>query len=163
MRMFSKFPRLSLPPGVLPGKIYVVKGASMEPSFREGCWLLVSRKAYVRGTPARGDVAIIRDPGDRDRSYVKRVVGLPGEEVRLYDGMCFVDGNRLSEPYLGGLPAYLGTDEKSWRLSGQEYFLVGDNRARSTDSRDFGAVGRELILGKAWFCCWPLDRLERID
>ena len=135
----------------------------MEPSFNDGCWLVVSRRAYLRATPARGDVAVIRDTGDRGQSYVKRVVGLPGEEVRLYDGTCFIDGDRLSEPYLGGLPAYVGTDEKTWRLSGQEFFLMGDNRARSTDSRDFGPVGPELIVGRAWFRCWPLNRLGRID
>ena len=162
MHIFSRLPRLSLPDSVPPGQIYVVKGTSMEPSFEAGCWLLVSRKAYLKRTPARGDVAIMRDPRDHGRSYVKRVVGLPGEEVRLRDGTCFINGERLPEPYLGGLPAFLGTDEKRWRLSDKQYFLMGDNRARSNDSRDFGPVGPELIVGRAWFRCWPPNRLGGI-
>jgi signal peptidase I len=161
--MSSILRRLPLPHGFLPGRVYVVKGASMEPSFKDGTWLLVSRRSYLNRPPARGDVAVIYDPKDRGRSYVKRTVGLPGEEVRLHDGSCFINGDRLLEPYLGGLPASLGIGERLWRLSDNEYFFMGDNRARSTDSRDFGPVGPEHIVGRAWFRCWPLNRWGSIS
>ena len=127
----------------------------MSPRFRGGQMLLVSGRALSGSGPARGDVVIVRDPRDPRRDHLKRVVGLPGEGVRLRDGMLFIDGEQHPEPYLGGGPATLGLEEKSWRLGGDEYFVMGDNRSRSTDSREFGPVGRTSIRGRAWFRYWP--------
>ena len=138
--------------------MYTVTGESMAPAFRPGDRLLGDRITFHRGPLSRGDAVIFRDPRDPDHQYLKRVVGLPGEEVRLSDGVLLIDGAHLPEPYLNGLPASLGLGGDAWKLGDDAYFLMGDNRARSTDSRDFGPVPRGLVLRKVWFRCWPLGR-----
>ena len=148
---------------ILPSsRIYLVRGDSMRPSFEPGSHLLVSQAAYALSEPSRGDVVIVRRPGNTGTRYLKRVVGLPGEEVRILDGALLIDGVHLDEPYLGGLPASVGMGDRDWELGANEFFVLGDNRLRSTDSREYGPVGRDLILGKAWFRYWPLMRWGRI-
>ena len=140
------------------GRLYVVRGGSMAPSFQPGELLLVDRAAYRGSSPVRGDVVIACDPRDPSVRHLKRTVGLPGEQVRLAEGMLYVDGVHLPEPYLAGLPASPGLVDQTWKLGDDEYFLMGDNRARSTDSRELGPVPARLIVGRAWFRCWPLSR-----
>jgi signal peptidase I len=143
---------------IVRSKLYKVEGDSMSPSFEHGERLLVSRAAYDCATPDRGDAVIARDPKNPSLHYLKRIIGLPLEEVRLFDGMLHVNGAHLPEPYLGGLPAYVGLDDKTWKLGERDYFVLGDNRAHSTDSRDFGPIDAKLILGKARFRFWPRQR-----
>ncbi len=138
--------------------LYRVTGESMHPSFRAGDWLLVRLDAHRRAAPARGDLVIVRDPRKTTEKYLKRVVGLPGEEVKIRDGELRIDGGRLSEPDLDGLPSSVGLETKSWRLGQSQYFVVGDNRTHSTDSREFGAVDVGLIVGKATRRVWPPSR-----
>ena len=142
----------------LAGRLYAVTGDSMGPSFEPGDLVLVDRMAYRTVAPERGDAVIVRDPTGRGQRYLKRVVGLPGEEVLLAEGMLFIDGRQMAEPYLGGLPSSLGLRNDARVLGDDEYFVMGDNRAHSTDSREFGPIGKDLILGKARFRCWPLRR-----
>lgn len=139
---------------------YVVRGPSMRPAFEPGQRLLVSPK--LGEGPARGDAVIVRDPRDGGARYLKRVVGLPGEQVRIEDGLLYLDGERVEEPYLGGLPALVGLGETAWTLGSDEYLVMGDDRVRSTDSREFGALGREAVMGKVWFRYWPLSAWGRI-
>ncbi len=89
-------------------------------------------------------------------------MGLPGEEVSTRDGELLIDGGRLSEPYLDGLPSSMGLERQSWRLGQGQYFVVGDNRTHSTDSREFGAVDVGLIVGKASRRVWPPSRWSRV-
>ena len=133
----------------------------MMPSFEAGDYLAVRRGAYRSATPSRGDPVVLRDPGDvghGTRENLKRVIGLPGDEVRLYEGMLYINGEHLVEPYLGGLPASPGLAGGIWRLADNEFFVMGDNRAHSTDSRVFGPVGPGRLAGKAWFRIWPIGR-----
>ena len=139
-------------------RIYRVSGRSMLPSICDGDRLLVNAGA-AEGRRSRGEIVVYRRPGADPAHSLKRVVGLPGEEVRLSDGMLFIDGERHVEPYLGGLPAAVGLGDRSWRVGAGEYFVMGDNRAHSTDSRHHGPIGVELIVGRAWLRIWPLDRL----
>ena len=148
---------------IIKGQLYTVKGDSMSPSFEGGERILVSRAAYDGAKPDRGDVVILRDTRTPSVHYLKRIVGLPLEEVRLFDGMLYIDGAHLPEPYLGGLPAYVGLDDRTWKLGERDYFVLGDNRAHSTDSRDFGTIDANFIPGKAWFRIWPRQRWGRID
>ena len=153
-----KIPFLSQAMTVPTSQLYKVRGNSMLPNFMPGDRLLVSRRAYRAGMPARSDIVILRDPRDPGQRYLKRVVGLPGEEVRLSEGMLLIDGAPLEEPYLRGLPPSPGLTEQGWKLGDDEYFVMGDSRAHSTDSRDFGPADRGLIVGKAWIRCWPPGR-----
>ena len=106
----------------------------MTPSFQPGDRLLASPGAYGHGPPARGDAVIVDSPGAPGERYLKRIVGLPGEEVRLSEGYLLIDGEHLVEPYLAGLPAVLGLEERTWKLAQDEIFVIGDNLNHSSDS-----------------------------
>ena len=148
--------------GALAGRLYGVTGDSMAPAFRPGDHLLVGSVPRRPRMISRGAPVIVEDPRVPARRYLKRIVGLPGEEVRLRDGMLFIDGAHLAEPYLGGLPATPGLVEMSWKLGDDECFVMGDNRAHSTDSREFGPVPIYLIVGRVRLRWWPPGRWGRV-
>ena len=128
----------------------------MLPTVRPGDWLLVRRRGD--STLKRGDIIVHAvEQGDKDEA-VKRVVGLPGEEVRLREGVLFIDGEPLHEPYLGGLPSGIGLDDRAWSVDDGAIFVMGDNRSHSTDSRDYGAVGLDSVLGRVVCRVWPPAR-----
>ena len=124
----------------------------MAPTLRQGDYVLVD----LARAPQRGDIVVVATDGGR---FVKRVVGLPGERVQFTEGMLLVDGDRLVEPYLRGLPPYLGLQDAEFSLAGDEYFVMGDNRSHSTDSRYSGPVSRSSIEGRALWRVWPPLRL----
>ena len=130
----------------------------MTPAFQPGDLLLVSGKPSAKGPPKRGDAVIIRDPRDGQRHSLKRVVGLPGEEVLLEDGSLFVNGETIAEPYLGGLPPSIGLGSRRWQLGEGDYFVLGDNRAHSTASGEFGPIGVDHFVGKIALRLWPVRR-----
>ncbi len=153
---------------------FVVKGDSMLPNFAMDQYILVSRLAYRRGAPSRGDVVVLRRPEQPRRNYIKRIVGLPGERVDVVAGRVGINGEVLAEPYLCG--TQIGRSEgevspgdhgfhcgqgladggsEAWFLEDSQYFVMGDNRRHSDDSRVFGPVARELMVGKAWIRYWP--------
>lgn len=127
----------------------------MRPNFSPGQHLLV---ASARRALSRRDVVVLSLSGEKDRRYLKRVVGLPREEVRLVDGLLYIDGVRQDEPYLKGLPSMVGLGERGWDLGDAEFFVMGDDRSRSTDSRDFGPIHARSISGIAWFSYWPFSK-----
>ncbi len=138
--------------------LYRVTGDSMQPTVLQGDWMMVDPGAYGVASPLRGDLVIACDPRTPVSRYLKRIVGLPGEEVCLLEGTLTVDGSVLSEPYLDGLPAALGLESRTWKMRDGEYFVMGDNRAHSTDSREVGPLEIGLICGKATRRVWPLTR-----
>ncbi len=136
---------------------YVIRGASMTPSLRPGDQLLVDLSAYGEVGPARGDIVVFSSPGADGRHDIKRVVGVPGERVLIAEGMLYVDDREIGEPYLGGLPSSVGLGESAWDLGEGEYLVLGDNRAHSTDSREFGPIMGDRIVGRAMVRYWPLS------
>ena len=156
---------------------FVVDGDSMRPNFSGGQYILVSRLAYLEGGPSRGDVVVLRHPQRWGRNYIKRVIGLPGEHVRVAGCDVFIGGGILREPYLERSSTSLAGARRSGAMPGDappmgsaarglgrclerslgatQYFVLGDNRANSDDSRCFGPLERELIVGKAWIRYWP--------
>jgi signal peptidase I len=131
----------------------LVKGGSMRPTLEPGHRIAVA--PLVR-PPQRGDLVVVSR--SHDLEVVKRVVGLPGERVRLSTGRMEVDGEELAEPYLAGHPT---AGELDLRLGPAEYLVLGDHRAASTDGRDFGPVGADALLGRVRFAYWPPRRLPR--
>ena len=131
----------------------LVKGGSMRPTLDPGQRIAVA--PLVR-TPARGDLVVLDRPGNLE--VVKRVVGLPGERVRLLSGQLEVDGRAVPEPYLAGPPSF---GELDLELGPAQYLVLGDHRAASTDGRDFGPVGADALLGLVRFAYWPPRRLRR--
>jgi signal peptidase I len=132
---------------------YVVDGSSMEPTLHTGQFLIVSRLAYRLGSPQRGDIIVFHFPGNPNEDYVKRIIGLPGETVTIQGDKVFVNGVPLQETYVS--PGALMTYQGSWTVPEGSYFVLGDNRAHSSDSRTWGMLSSEYIIGKAWICYWP--------
>ncbi len=144
----------------------IVYGSSMEPTFEEGQYLVLNRINYLIGQPQRGDIVVFNVPGARpdESSLIKRVIGLPGEVVEIIDTVFYIDGIPLDEPYIREpCNIYRCSNASRWELGEDEYFLLGDNRNVSNDSRGFGAVPRNNIIGEAMFRYWPLDRLGFIQ
>jgi signal peptidase I len=130
----------------------LVRGGSMRPTLEPGQRIAVA--PLVR-PPARGDLVVL---GSGGREVVKRVVGLPGERVRLRGGRLEVDGQAVPEPYLA---EGSGAGELDLRLGPAEYLVLGDHRAASTDGRDFGPVAADALLARVAFAYWPPRRLRR--
>ncbi|MCX6810386.1 MAG: signal peptidase I [Candidatus Berkelbacteria bacterium] len=134
--------------------IFIVDGASMDPTLATGDFGLLDKISYDFSDPQRGDVVVLNYPGDPDnKRYVKRVVGLPGEKIEVKNGLILINGKKLSENYL---PKGLYTDKDgNWKLSGNEYFTMGDNRPNSNDSRYFGPVEKRFLVGKVVWILFP--------
>lgn len=139
---------------------YKIEGTSMAPTLAPAEYILVDKLAYrVFGDPDRGDVVVFRDWND-EQDYIKRIIGLPGEAVDVRDGRVFIDGMPLDEPYLQGAPT--GGGGGPTVLGPDDYFVLGDNRGNSSDSRVHGPLQRDHIVGRAWLTYWPLSRLRRV-
>lgn len=114
---------------------------------------------YIFHPPNRGDVVVFHFPLDLKREFVKRVIGLPGDQVEIKSGVVYINGRELPEPYLS--PAISKQHSiDSIKLSKDQYFVLGDNRTASNDSRDWGPVPKENIVGKVWFVYWPTSNLR---
>lgn len=145
---------------------FYVKGASMEPNFYDHEYLIIDEISYRLGDPKRGDIVVFKYPNDPRQYFIKRVVGLPGEKIKIENGLVYVsrdgqnyqalDENYLAEGQTTVLPLR-GYNEVE--LAGDEYFLLGDNRDQSMDSRVFGPVKRDFIIGRTWLRGWPFTRL----
>lgn len=147
---------------------FYVKGASMEPTFHDHDYLIVDEISYRFHQPARGDIVVFRYPKDPTQFFIKRVIGLPGETVEVKDGYVFIYNDSGKKKYLLNESDYLDlgittSGEKMWVLKDSEYYVLGDNRSHSLDSRGFGPINREYIVGKVLLRGWPLDRLTVFD
>ena len=134
---------------------YVVQGSSMEPALSHGQGILVSRLSYQLEPPARGDIVVARELGLPDTDCIKRIVALPGEHVRIGEGCVFINDHALHEPYLAAGGWSSAGPVRQWLLDDREYLVLGDNRGDSRDSRRFGPLSQDHILGKAWLRYWP--------
>jgi len=128
-----------------------VDGSSMEPTLHHGEFLIVNKLAYKLGSPRVGDVVVFYSPGNPAEEFIKRVVGLPGDQVEISSGEVLVNGQVLDEPYIAAPPLYHGT----WTVPDSSLFVLGDNRNNSDDSHRWGAVAIDQVVGKAIFVYWP--------
>ena len=135
-----------------------VEGTSMLPVLEDQDRLFINKVAYRMGTIEHGDVVVFLYPHDHSKSYIKRIIAVPGDDVRIEQGKVYVNGKQLKEGYVP--PRY--RDERSEPelvVPANEYFVMGDHRSISSDSRDFGPVKRDLIYGKAAFVYWPMGQM----
>lgn len=144
---------------------FYVKGASMEPNFYDHEYLVIDEISYRFRDPSRGEIVVFRYPRDPSQFFIKRVVGLPGETVEIENSKLkiynqeYQNGAVIEEPYLDAAEIFWG--ETKITLAEDEYFILGDNRDSSLDSRAFGPISRGLIIGRVWLRGWPLDRITR--
>ena len=172
---------------------YRVHGQSMEPTLEDAQYLMVNKLSYLRmdlerlsqlvpfwdsqqgavrhtpfaGPPERGDIIVFQRAGGAERNFVKRVIGLPGERVEIRNGQVFIDREELEEPYL--IPSSRFGDmlciphSSNCRVGENEYFVLGDNRTDSQDSRSWGSIREDDIVGEVWFTYWPFCDAPLVD
>ena len=150
---------------VLPIRIFIIQpfivsGSSMDPTFETGDYLIVDEIGYRLNEPSRGEVVIFKYPNDPSKFFIKRIIGLPGETLQSVNGVVIVKdalGNEHSvdEAYLREFPK----DTFSITLANDEYFVMGDNRRASLDSRIWGALPRNFIVGRAWVRLFPISEI----
>ncbi|HLH62456.1 MAG TPA: signal peptidase I [Ktedonobacteraceae bacterium] len=139
---------------------FQVDGPSMRPGLHTGEYVLVNKLAYTFHQPARGDVIVFELPGDPSENLIKRVIGLPGDKLVITPNSVTINGVTINEPYISapnGLPAETVT------VPANEYFVMGDNRPVSDDSRDWGFLPRDDIIGEAVMVYWPISDWESIN
>lgn len=140
-----------------------IKGQSMQPNYPDGEYLLTEKVTYYLNSPTRGDVVVLTPPPNVSETdeFIKRIIGLPGEKVMVKGGHVYINNKVLDEPYLA---TTLYTNPGDFLLEGQEYtvpdgkyFVMGDNRPNSSDSRYWGPITKSEITGRAWIIYWPLN------
>lgn len=137
-----------------------ISGVSMSPNYPDSEYLLTEKVSYYKSPPKRGDVVVFTPPVSSD-DYIKRVIGLPGENVSIKDGRVYINNELLKEDYLAGDVYTQGgsflQEGQLYKVKDGELFVMGDNRTHSYDSRSFGPIKRKVISGRAWIIYWPVN------
>ncbi len=155
---------IALPIRYFIAEPFIVSGASMDPTFASGQFLIVDRLSYRFAPPQRGDVVIFEYPNDPSVYFIKRIIGLPGETVKISDGIVTIvnvdypNGLQLTEPYVE--PSHDSHDSATEVLGPTQYFVMGDNRAQSSDSRAWGPLPANLIVGRPFVRLLPLNMIS---
>lgn len=142
-----------------------VSGHSMEPNFQNGDYILTNKIVYKMKDPQRGDIIIFKSPKNKDIDYIKRVIGLPGETVMLKNQKFYINGELLEERYEYNKPVYGGSflqEGVEITVPEDHYFVSGDNRPGSSDSREFGPVSKYDFIGQAILRYWPTNMMGLI-
>lgn len=152
---------------IIPVRYYImqpfyVKGASMEPNFYNYEYLVIDELSYRLHDPARGDVVVLHNPNDPGQFFIKRIIGLPGETVEIKNHRVLINDTQLDES------AYLAETVETWgnqkvTLDADHYYVLGDNRSESMDSRVFGPVHKDVFIGRTWVRAWPLNRMKHFS
>lgn len=139
-------------------QFFVIPSASMEPTLTEGDMIAANKIVYRFSEPKRGDIIVFKYPLDPERDFVKRLIGLPGEKLQIKSSTLYINGKVTPEPYLPkGLKFQ---DYGPVTVPKDKFFMMGDNRNDSLDSRSWGEMPRENIIGKASFIYWPINRMK---
>lgn len=138
-----------------------VKGNSMEPNFHNNEYILTDKISYRFSDPKRGDVVIFKSPKNPDVDYIKRIIGIPGEKVKIQSGFVYINDKKINEVYLReNTVLYPGSSMQEGAdiiIPENYYFVMGDNRSHSSDSREFGPISQANIIGRAFMRYWPLS------
>lgn len=139
-------------------KPFYVKGASMEPNFYNYEYLIIDEISYRFHPPGRGDVVVVQNPATEGKYFIKRIIGLPGEIIEIRNEKVYINGDELDESayFKDGIQTW---GKKTVELQEGEYYVLGDNRDASLDSRVFGPVTQDDMIGRTWIRAWPLDRI----
>jgi len=145
---------------------FFVRGESMTSAFENGDYLIIDEISYRFRSPQRGEVIVFKYPNDPSQRYIKRIIGLPGETVEIKDGKVAISNQE--ESYVLDESAYLPSDiftsgDKLISLTGNQYFVLGDNRRASADSRSWGPLNRENVIGRVLLRAWPFTALAKIE
>jgi len=146
---------------------FFVKGMSMEPNFEDGEYLIVDEITPRIDSYQRGEVIVFKFPQNPSQYYIKRIIGLPGETLELRDGEIVIKNKENKDGFILDESKYLsadfGSQDLKITLKEDEYFVMGDNRGASADSRRWGALPEKYIVGRVWLRAWPFPRFETIE
>ncbi len=145
------------------GRTYAIEQTSMEGTLEPGQRVIVDELTPRFDPYKRGDIIVFQAPegADRTEPLIKRVIGLPGDQVQIKDGAVYVNGTKLDEPYLyGGEPTLPSTDLSEWTVPPGDIFVMGDHRGVSLDSRVFGPIPISSVIGRAWLRFYPINSIE---
>ena len=144
-----------------------VQGASMDPTFNSGDYIFTSKVTYKMRSYHRGDIIVFKSPPNPDIDYIKRIIGLPGDEVMVKDGEVYVNNIKLNEPYISAKTnVWEGGFSKEGvptKVPDGYLFVMGDNRPRSSDSREFGPITQESVIGQVFYRYYPADKMGVIE
>jgi len=140
-------------------QFHKVSGLSMFPTMHNSDYLITEKISYRIGEPKKGEIIVLKNPKDESQDFIKRIIAVPGDSIRIENNSVFVNGGLISEPYLpAGTPTNPGSflaEKQTIKAGPNQYFVFGDNRGHSSDSRDWGPITKEEIIGKAFFRYWP--------
>lgn len=141
---------------------FVVDGASMDPTFKTGHFLIIDRVSYRFEEPKRGDIIVFVPPNDTNKFYIKRIIGLPNESVTIDQGQVYINNGstttRLDEPYINSI--HRSYENGVYNLEKDEYFVMGDNRVESSDSRVWGSLNKSSIIGRPLIRLFPINKIS---
>lgn len=144
-----------------------VKGASMDPTFHDGEYILTDKISYRFKEPQRGDIIVFKAPRNPDFDYIKRIIAIPGDTISISNGNIYLNSKKLNEDYIKSetiiLPGQFIKEGQEITLKSDEYFVLGDNRSHSSDSRQWGTVPKKDIIGRVFFRYWPLTKFGTIQ
>ena len=133
-------------------------GVSMLPTMHEGQYLIINKLSYMLDEPERGEIIVMHYPQDRTSNYIKRVIGLPGDTISISNGQVSVNGVVIDEPYINATTP----ENQVWDVPEDQFFVMGDNRPNSSDSRRWSYLPRADIIGRAWVVYWPPEDWQLI-
>lgn len=143
-----------------------VKGASMDTTFHDGEYILTDKISYRFSEPERGDVIVFKAPRNPDFDYIKRIIAVPGDTISIVKGKVYINGEMLVEDYISSdtliLPGQYLREGQQVTINEEEYFVLGDNRSHSSDSRQWGPVPENDVIGKVFFRYWPVSGFGKI-
>lgn len=148
-------------------QFHKVSGNSMVPTLKNGDYLITEKVSYRFGSPKKGDIIVLKNPRDESQDFIKRIIALPGEVVKIENDIVYVNGQPISEKYIAASVQTPGgsflTEGSTVKAGPNQYFVFGDNREHSSDSREWGGVTKEEIVGRAFFRYWPPQSMELLN
>jgi len=147
---------------------FFVKGVSMEPGFNDGDYVLIDEITYRFREPGRGEVIVFRSPQDRSQFYIKRIIGLPGEQLEISNNKITIFNEQTPQGFTLNEASYLvdeipASGTLRAKVGENEYFVLGDNRLNSSDSRYWGNVNKKFITGRVFLRAWPLNKIAKFE
>jgi signal peptidase I len=139
-----------------------VSGSSMFPNFKNGDYIITDKVSYRIGDPKRGDIVVFKNPRDETQDFIKRILAVPGDRIKVQSGKIFLNGSELKEPYLNNIvtnPGAFLREGSEFTVEPGHYMTIGDNRPASSDSREWGQITREEIIGRVFFRYWPATEI----
>lgn len=139
-----------------------VSGSSMFPNFKNGDYIITDKITYRVSDPRRGDIVVFKNPKDETQDFIKRILGVPGDHIKVQSGKIVLNGEELNEPYLNNVVTNPGSflrEGQEFTVEAGHYITIGDNRPASSDSREWGQITRAEIIGKVFFRYWPANEV----